>query len=129
MEFTADDITSMLRGCVRPEACGKWSDVRPCDRLWPKCLWHAATVFGVRCSAAPKSKPLRCLRMPKKADKSGATSPGYEERLRGAPGLAEVLVILKEAATSNSDPQKGVESSWVAKANSLEHSSFRHSVC
>lgn len=44
--------------------------------------------------------------MPKKADKSGATSPGYEERLRGAPGLAEVLVILKEAATSNSDPQK-----------------------
>ena len=70
--------------------------------------------------------------MPKKADKSGATSPGYEERLRGAPGLAEVLVILKEAATSNSDPpkkKKGVESSWVAKANSLEHSSFRHSVC
>ncbi|CAL1144209.1 unnamed protein product [Cladocopium goreaui] len=45
--------------------------------------------------------------MPKKADKSGATShPGYEERLRNAPGLAEVLVILKEASATKSEQSR-----------------------
>ncbi|CAJ1349473.1 unnamed protein product, partial [Effrenium voratum] len=38
--------------------------------------------------------------MPKKADKSGASHPGYEERLRHAADLPEVLGILEEAQQS-----------------------------